>query len=469
MKKIISNCCAELFDSAPIAYLTFDSKGRIREINLAGAEMLEKERRRLIGKPFLSYLTAADRKRFFAHLKNCEKTSGKLTDGLLLRINSAKSIFAEIITRAVRDSSWKEPLFHSVFIDITERRQAGDLLKRNEERMRLIIETANDAFVEINGPGLITDWNRQAESLFGWRRREALGRSLPDMIIPLKHRPNPPKFFQPFLAPAKAPLLNKTIELSAVHRDGHEFPVELTVWPLRNGEGGFSFNVFIRDISTRKQVESEVLNVSMREQQRIGQDLHDSICQELTGTAFLAKVLEQNLAKKGLPDTKDAKRIGEMIHKAITQTRSLARGLLAWEIETHGLAAALAELGANIEKLFNIPCSAICSPLVRIEEPVTAKHLYRIAQEAVGNAVKHGRAKKILVELFQKKQQIVLRITDDGIGFSGSVDQMKGMGLRIMKYRANNIGAALEIHKGTKGGTVVQCSISPARPRLSSL
>jgi PAS domain S-box-containing protein len=208
----------------------------------------------------------------------------------------------------------------------------------------------------------------------------------------------------------------------------------------------------------RRELEEELLNVSSREQQRIGQDLHDSLCQQLAGIEFQNSVLVQQLSNT--PETQvEAARIGELIRNATKQARALARGLSPVEIEPNGLMAALNNLAINATNLFRVHCSFECPEPVLLENRASATHLYRIAQEAIGNAVKHGQAKSIVIILKRGDGELVLTVRDDGVGFSQDGRAIEGMGLRIMEYRADMIGAMLRIDSLKGEGTTVACRL----------
>lgn len=208
----------------------------------------------------------------------------------------------------------------------------------------------------------------------------------------------------------------------------------------------------------RRVLEEELLNASSREQQRIGQDLHDSLCQQLAGIEFQNSVLVQQLSKT--PEAQaEASRIGELIRNVTKQARALARGLSPVEIEPNGLMSALNNLAINATNLFRVHCSFECPQPVLLENRISATHLYRIAQEAIGNAVKHGQAKTVIVNLKHVDQELVLTVKDDGIGFSKDGRGIEGMGLRIMEYRADMIGAMLRIDSVKDGGTTVACRL----------
>lgn len=208
----------------------------------------------------------------------------------------------------------------------------------------------------------------------------------------------------------------------------------------------------------RRVLEEELLNASSREQQRIGQDLHDSLCQQLAGIEFQNSVLVQQLSKA--PEVQaEAARIGELIRNATKQARTLARGLSPVEIEPNGLMSALNSLAVNATNLFRVHCSFECPHPVLLENRASATHLYRIAQEAIGNAVKHGQAKTVAIILKRVDGELILTVKDDGLGFSQDGRAIEGMGLRIMEYRADMIGAMLRIDSVKGKGTTVACRL----------
>lgn len=215
----------------------------------------------------------------------------------------------------------------------------------------------------------------------------------------------------------------------------------------------------IGEIIERKRLEKQVLEISEREQQRIGQDLHDSICQQLAGIAFLGKVLQQKMKKKSFEEAYSAGEMVSLINEAITQTKGIARGLYPVRLEANGLMAALSELSLNMKKMFNITCIVEYDKPVLFYDNFVAVHIYRIIQEAVNNAVKHGKSTKIAIKFTEDKGITILTIKNNGRSTRDIVKENTGMGISIMKHRANMIGASLDIKNSIEGGTVVTCSL----------
>lgn len=212
--------------------------------------------------------------------------------------------------------------------------------------------------------------------------------------------------------------------------------------------------------SRLRHLERQIMEISEREREHIGHELHDGLGQQLTGIAFLSKALSQKLAAQNLKEAIEGAQIVTLINQAIAETRQLARGLQPVEIEEHGLMSALEELAGNIEKMYSIHCELIAGMPVALQDNAAANHLYRIAQEAANNAIKHGHATHISIELSAPGGKIQLCIRDDGTGFQPEMPTAEtGMGLQIMRYRANMIGARLDIESAPGIGTQIRATL----------
>jgi len=219
-----------------------------------------------------------------------------------------------------------------------------------------------------------------------------------------------------------------------------------------------------QEMAERERLEKEILEVSEREQRRLGRDLHDGLCQHLTGTALAGQVLREKLEAKAAPEAADAGKIISLVEDGITMARDLARGTYLVEMEAGGLAAALQELAANISKWSKIVCVFEHERPVLIEDTTTAMHLHRIAQEAVTNAIRHGQARRIVIELSEQHGRVTLTVEDDGVGLAEGWQKSQGLGRRIMAHRAAMIGADFVIDHNPTGGTFVKCSLPIPSP-----
>lgn len=219
-----------------------------------------------------------------------------------------------------------------------------------------------------------------------------------------------------------------------------------------------------QEMAERERIERELLEISEREQRRIGRDLHDSLGQHLTGVALAGQVLEEKLAARELPEAKDASHMVELIQEGISLSRKMAKGLHPIDIEADGLMQGLEEFAAISSDLFRVSCRFECDSPVLIRDTVTSGHLYRITQEAVSNAVKHGRAKNIIIQLETLDDGIALRVKDDGIGLRDPAERNGGMGLRIMAHRASMISGTFDARRSLEGGTIISCEVPLVQP-----
>jgi PAS domain S-box-containing protein len=209
------------------------------------------------------------------------------------------------------------------------------------------------------------------------------------------------------------------------------------------------------EIEHRKGLEGEILSVSDREQQRLGQELHDGLCQHLTAVAFMARSVALRLKNHRVIEVSDIEKIAELVNQAATDTRDLSRALHRIDVDAVGLVTALEDLVDR--EIWKIPCRLEVKPSFHIDDDAVAAQLYRIAREAVINANKHSEARQIVVRLERSPRGMALRVIDDGVGFSNEPKLKRGLGCHIMRYRAQLIGCRLEIDSSEQGGTCVSC------------
>lgn len=210
----------------------------------------------------------------------------------------------------------------------------------------------------------------------------------------------------------------------------------------------------------RRRLEREILEISEREQRRIGQELHDSLGQQLTGIAILTKVLEQKLQRKTLPEAASAKEIASLVNQAVEETRQLSRGLHPVALDENGLMSALQSLAMTTQSLFRVSCTFRCVRPVLVRDASTAVHLYRIAQEAVTNAVRHGGPENIIIDLSSQDRWATLAITNNGRDFPEKLPKHEGIGLQMMGHRAEMINGSVDVRRAPSGGTQVVCRFS---------
>ncbi|HMP83674.1 MAG TPA: PAS domain S-box protein [Verrucomicrobiota bacterium] len=347
-----------------------------------------------------------------------------------------------------------------------QRAIAKSELRDREARLRAILETAVEGIITINDRGIIESFNAASEKIFGYKAREVIGRNV-SVLMPSPHRENHDEYIQRYNRTGHAKIIGIGREVSGRRKDGTIFPMDLSVSEVQLA-GRKIFTGFVRDITDRKRLEKEILEITDRERRRFGYDLHDGLCQHLAGIELKTQVLEQKLEPASKEAAERVGEIGKHVREAIGHTRLLARGLSPVTLEADGLMSALKELSAGTAKIFSVGCRFDCPRRVLVADQSTATNLYRIAQEAVSNAIKHGRATRIIITLENSNGRVQLRVRDNGSGFATDTPHAKGMGLRIMQSRAGMIGGNIALERNAAGGVTVACSAPNPSPKKKS-
>jgi signal transduction histidine kinase len=215
-----------------------------------------------------------------------------------------------------------------------------------------------------------------------------------------------------------------------------------------------------REVSERQRLDREIAQVADRERHRLGQELHDSLGQHLTGTALAAQVLKEKLALRSASETAEAEKLVRYVEEGIDLTRNLARGFFSPELDADGLTVALQVLAGNITERFGIDCVFEGEESLRIPDSVIATQLYRIAQEAATNSIKHAGAQQIVIRLAMNRSELSLAISDDGIGFPDRLPRSEGLGLQLMRHGASLAGASFDVRRNGQHGTIVTCKLN---------
>jgi signal transduction histidine kinase len=215
----------------------------------------------------------------------------------------------------------------------------------------------------------------------------------------------------------------------------------------------------LEHITERKRLEREILEISEREQRKFGHDLHDGLGQRLTGLEMFSHALAEDLKKHAPALFKQAQKLNRELRETVTQARLISHSLAPVPLAGDGLMHGLMELAASTSRIPGVACGFTCDPPVNIPDVITATHLYRIAQEAVNNALKHGRAKKINITLSEHNEEVVLSVENNGRPMPAVLPAQSGVGLNVMRYRAEMIGANLSIASVARKGAQITCSL----------
>jgi PAS domain S-box-containing protein len=356
--------------------------------------------------------------------------------------------------RMVRRPDGHPWFIHGVAFDISDLKHTEEALQQERNFVSTILETVGALVAVLDSDGRIVRFNRACELTTGYSLEEVRGKQIWDFFL----QPEEIERSRSVLECLSADLLPQDYQSHWVTRHGMHRLIAWSNTLLPGTDGSPSYIIATGiDITEREQLERALLNISAREQRRIGQDLHDGLGQHLTGIAFMAKVHEAKLADKEMADAADAAKIVRLVNEAIHKTRVLARGLLPVVSDAQGLMSALQMRAAEVQELFGISCRFECETAVLIHDEAMATHLFHIAQEAVNNALKHGHAHSILLRLSAEEEWGMLLITDDGVGIPEDRGNSQGMGLQIMNYRAGMIGGRLEVRRSLTRGTAVTC------------
>jgi two-component system, LuxR family, sensor kinase FixL len=323
-------------------------------------------------------------------------------------------------------------------------------LQKSESQRRALVNVGPDLIFTVRKDGLVLEVHAPRDNELSASANSAVGKRVMDLLSV--------QIGQQSMHYIEKALRTGQPQVFSIQ---HALPNRLRVFEARiSPSAPDQVFALVRDVTDRKLLQREILEITNRERVQIGQDLHDGLGQHLTGITFLTRALENKLTALGLAEATDAAEINRLVMQALSQTRNLARGIFPVELEESGLLQALKELAATVEKLFTITCTVEIEDKLVIRNRGAENHLFRLAQEAINNSVKHGKAKKVIVALKRADNKIVLSISDDGVGFGNGEPKVSGLGLRIMNYRAQKIGAVLDIQSSAEGGAVLTCAFS---------
>ena len=320
------------------------------------------------------------------------------------------------------------------------------------ETFHILAKTAHEAIFLIDIHGIIQFVNPAAENLFGYEIKELLGKNI-KQLMPSPHRELHDSYIENYLHTDIKKIIGKGRQLLGQRKDGSQFPMYLSVGEIQL-EHTHLFAGLILDLSEQQKLQREILAIPTREQQRIGEELHDGLGQQLTGLSMLAQSL---LNKVNQSEHDLASQLVSGLHEALTQVRELARGLMPVQIDADGFVLSLKEITKNIEQQSNIPIKLQVDDVIHLFDDATAAHLYRIVQESLNNAVKHANASRINVSLKTEQDHGVLEVLDNGIGIPFDLEDSSGLGLNIMKHRCGLFDGEITINPAGERGTKVCC------------
>ena len=456
------------------AIFMLDPSGRIQTWNAGAEHMTGYNAREALGQHISLLYTPEDR-RAGAPQRELEQAAqwGRDEREGVRRRKDGSHYWAHLVTTAVRDESGELQGFARVNRDVSEQRRAEEARRESEERLRAIVDTAVDAIITIDEAGRIQSINPAAEQMFGYEPEEVLGQNV-RLLMPEPYRSEHDDYLRNYLQTGEAKIIGIGREVVAQRKDGSIFPVDLAVSEVRLGQRRM-FTGMIRDITDRHRLQAELLEITAAERRRIGQDLHDGLCQQLTGAGFSLELIRSQLQSSAddqgeTPQERSAKlqRLAEsvedvagLLSRANSEARAVARGLNPVTLEKRGLGAALDELAGNLARAYGARIEVQCTLPESQTTGSVAHHIYRVVQEAANNALRHGQASHVWITC--QEGASVVRVEDDGTGFDLSAARRDrkeltagGMGLHILEYRARMIGGRLDVRPRSPTGTIIE-------------
>ena len=464
-----------LLEKLPVTAWSIDHDYRILSSYGHGLKQMGLENNQLVGTSLKDFVKRLDRETGDRLLAEHQKA----LEGESVQFES--QAFGRVIYNILEplQGSEGEPIgLIGISVDITERNESQRRLQESEAHQRAILNTAIDAILSVDEAGVIISANTASEKFFDYSQVELIGMFIHEILVshfnifnrPVGQKINCGNDLEMIYKPVAemTGLKKRNIEMDqanlhwfALKRDGSKVPVEISTGQI---DGIPMKTMVIRDVSSIRALQRQLVSITEDQERRIGQELHDDIGQEMTGAAMLTEALISDLKRLNMDSEvlELAERIQSRLARSRGVVRKLARGLALEVIDSTGLCHELEELSTSIRALHLLDC--IWDPPERSLniDPETATQLFRIAQEAVNNALKHSGATIIEIGLTEKLglNSWELKITDNGKGISESLwnDEVGGMGLRIMRYRAKLIGGQMEFQVSAEAGTRVICN-----------
>jgi|GEM_PF-1217681 len=366
-------------------------------------------------------------------------------DGAVLEVSMIVSLIKNVAGEVVGISRMVR--------DISERRKVELSLRRSEKELADFFEQAPLGLLWVGPCGNVTRVNQEFLKLLGLGVSEVLGQSVPDFFKSDK------VLLDNILQGLNRMESVRGFTATLQFKDGRRIQVVLDVNGVWDEGRLLRSRWFLRDITDRVELEREILDVGEMERRRLGHDLHDDLCQQLTGIQFLSDALAAKLLPESGSLANHSKEIAQLIRDAMRQTRELAHGLSPVAMDPQGLMDGLQALAERMSRVFHRSVQFKCPVPVFIPNNNIRTNFYRIAQEAVSNAMNHGKASRVQIRLSTQAPDLILEVEDDGDGIPKQLDSRAGFGLRIMKYRADVIGGVLEVRSGSLGGILVECKV----------
>lgn len=387
-------------------------------------------------------------------LKECAK-QGEIEGQWLGVHKSGARIWLDVRAKLLHGEFSSTDVCIISLLNVSKLKKTERQLRRSKLLAQNLFDNSADAIIIINDQGNIFSCNVAVKKMFGYQEMELAGKSVNEILPHVSYEDG--GFMKKNIFSSEK-INGVDLELQGVKKDGTEFPVEMTLSEI-NWDNRKIFTGIIRDLTERRNLERRIFEIGSEERRRIGYELHDGLGQMLTGIRFLSENLAKKLKAQGSPGVDAANEIAEMVKDADEYTRSLSRGLVHVDMEKKGLSVGLQKLCSKFTSVTGVSCQFVESGDVEIENYNISLHLFRIAQEAVNNAIKHANADHIVVHLSRDFKEVCVTVTDNGDGFEMGDGHGNGLGIQIMRHRAGMLGGFMEIERTENEETQVRCVV----------
>lgn len=446
----------DLYDQSPVGYCTVSVQGLILQANLTTATLLGVDRKGLIRQPISRFIFDADQNIYHLLRKQlalaCEPKDCELR---MMKVGGAQ-FWAHLAASNAIDADGT-PVIRVALSDVTERKLLNESVRESERFMKTLTDFM---------PSMVGYWtrdlramfvNREHVNWFGKSQEEIKGIRIQELLGEKLFRQNEPYILAALAGEAQ----EFELTLTRANGEKRETLSYFTPYCVDNEVQGFF--VLILDVTERKHLEEALISVAEERQRSMGQELHDNLGQQLAAMSYQSRVLENKLRTSGDVDSASvAASIAAQAQNAVRHCKQLAQSMLPFELETNGLISALQAFAPRIATTYKISCDFMCPDEIVIGDASLALNLYRIAQEAVNNAIRHGGARHLTISLALEEGLLRLSVRDDGCGFAdvdAKLASAPGMGIKIMQYRAKQFGATLEFVPCAEGGIEVRVKI----------
>ncbi len=447
-----------LLDSTVDGIITIDEEGIVQSFNPAAERIFGYTAAEMIGEKVEHLMPPPDAHHHTEYIRRYLESGEPRIIGIGREVTGKRKngecFPLELSVSELREGDRR--IFTGIARDISERKQAEAALEQERSFINAVFDTVGAIIIVLSPRGHVVRLNRACERITGYRTEDLQGTPFWEHLVPEEEVSGVRKVFRELSRDS----LPNQYENTWITRRGRRRRISWSNTVLLDRDGTVQYVIGTGiDITEQARSQEAIVAVSEAERKVIGQELHDALGQEMTGITLLAGALQMKLAQQDRDEQRDAAELTRLAQNVLGSVKQLAHGLYPTDLEKSGLSAALTELADTQNRHTEIECAYVGDRDAPPLPPTTELHLYRIAQEATSNAIRHSGASRLMIHYAVEGRLVTLAIEDDGRGIPSPPPRGSGMGLTIMRYRAVEVGGDLELAARPGGGTIVRCSL----------